>query len=523
MNVASLVDAHRGSRRALCGSEGWFDWSAVRRLAGEVAAGLSETGVRPGDRVAIAWPTSTEFVVAYLGVLATGAVAVPLNPSSPVGELERELGVVDPAVVVCGDRDRGRGPSEVSSGVAAKMAEIVSSETASPRLIAPERSSSRVSRAWEDLFRSGTGASQAADRLAAAPREDSDAAVMLFTSGTSGSSKPAVLSHGNLISNLRQMLAGPGNVLGPDDVGLGAVPFFHVLGLNVVLGLSLATGAALVCEERFDPGESMRLIAERAVSVVAGAPAMFTDWAEPDTDAVTEGDPFETVRLFVSGASALPEVTASRFEERYGHSIWEGYGLTEASPAVATSVGLAAPRRGSVGRPLPGVEVRLVDESGDDVLSDDPGEIWVRGPNVFGGYWRDEASTSEVLGPGGWLHTGDVGVLDGAGELHVVDRLKDIIIVSGFNVVPGEVERVIEDVEGVREAVVLGSPDGRTGESVEAVVVREPGSEVSASAITAAARRHLAPYKVPASVRFVESLPRGLTGKALRRAAREAT
>ena len=165
---------------------------------------------------------------------------------------------------------------------------------------------------------------------------------------------------------------------------------------------------------------------------------------------------------------------ANRFTEKFGIPIWEGYGLTEASPAVSTSVGLPVQRPGSVGRPLPGVEVRLVDESGEDALSDDPGEIWVRGPNIFHGYWRDPEATAQALDGEGWLHTGDVGVLDVAGELHMVDRLKDLIIVSGFNVIPAEVERVIQAIDGVKEALVIGSPHARTGEVVEAVVVLDP-------------------------------------------------
>jgi len=327
-----------------------------------------------------------------------------------------------------------------------------------------------------------------------------------------------VLTHGNLTSNLHQMLAVPGKLLDQEDVGLAAVPFFHVFGLNVVLGLTFATGAALVCEERFEPEAALKLVEERGVTVVAGAPPMFADWAD-----MPEGHmgSFSKVRLLLSGAAALSPDVAARFTSRFGVPIWQGYGLTEASPAVSTSVGLPAPRPGSVGRPLPGIEIRLVDDSGDDALSDDPGEILVRGPNVFHGYWRDAAATAEILDDEGWLHTGDVGVLDGAGELHVVDRLKDLIIVSGFNVIPAEVERVLQGIDGVKEALVIGSPHDRTGEAVEAVVVLETGTTLTSDEIMAHASRHLAHYKVPTKVRFADSLPHGLAGKALRHAVRE--
>ena len=354
--------------------------------------------------------------------------------------------------------------------------------------------------------------------LEAVERGVADPAVLIFTSGTAGLPRAAMLTHGNLIANLRQMLSVPGMMLGDDDVGLAAVPLFHVFGLNVVLGLTLATGAALVCEERFEPEAALRLVEERGVTVVAGAPPMFADWAGlPDTFA--RG--FAGVRLLLSGAAALAPEVEQQFSSKFGLPIRQGYGLTEASPGVATSVGIETPRAGSVGRPLPGLSMRLVDDSGEDALYDDPGEIWVRGPNVFSGYWHDEKSTEEVLDSDGWLHTGDVGVLDDAGELHVVDRLKDIIIVSGFNVIPAEVEQVVRGVDGVKEAVVVGRADPRTGESVEAVVVTEPGASTTAEQIIAFSGTYLAHYKVPAAVRFVESLPHGLTGKALRRVVRE--
>jgi long-chain acyl-CoA synthetase len=503
LNLASLIDAHAADRRALCGPAGWSTWGEVRSAASSLAAGIAELGVSPGDRVAVAWPTSAEFVVAYLGVLAAGATAVPLNPQSPRAELERELDFVEPAAVVCG------GPS------ADAIADICESRGDGPRMVAAGGGPREPATDWHALMdrpsRPGVG-------VGAVERADTDPAVMLFTSGTAGTPRLAVLSHGNLVSNLRQMLDVPGTLLGGDDVGLAAVPFFHVFGLNVVLGLTLATGAGLVCEERFEPREALDLVDRRGVTVVAGAPPMFADWAGVTPDGSSH---FTHVRLVLSGAAALEPETGDRFTSRFGVPLWQGYGLTEASPAVATSVGLSAPRPGSVGRPLPGLSLKLVDESGEDVLYDDPGEIWVRGPNIFTGYWRDDGATKAVLDPQGWLHTGDVGVLDEAGELHVVDRLKDLIIVSGFNVIPSEVEQVIRGIEGVKETVVFGVPDPRTGESVEALVVPDDGVDIQASYVADRCAAHLAHYKVPKTVRFVGSLPHGVTGKALRRLARE--
>jgi long-chain acyl-CoA synthetase len=516
LNLASLVDAHPPDRRALCGTEGWSDWGEVRTKAGAVALGLSDLGIEPGDRVALAWPTAVEFVIGYLGVLAAGAVAIPLNPVSPAAELEREIEFVEPAAVIC------------AAECAGPIATFAQRLLPTGRLITPARGGpaqewTASSVDWESFFEGAAGdsllsAAGSGSLLSAVDRADDDPAVMLFTSGTAGSPRVCVLTHGNLISNLRQMLAVPGRLLDEDDIGLAAVPFSHVFGLNVVLGLTFATGAALVCEERFEPGAALQLVQDREVTVVAGAPPMFADWADlPDGNA----ESFSKVRLLISGAAALSPEVASRFTSRFGLPIREGYGLTEASPAVSTSVGLPAPRHGSVGRPLPGVEIRLVDDSGEDALSDDPGEIWVRGPNVFHGYWRDPQATDEILDSDGWLHTGDVGVLDVAGELHVVDRLKDLIIVSGFNVIPAEVERVLLGIDGVTDAVVIGTPDNRTGETVEAVVVLAPGSDLTSDDIVTHASRHLAHYKVPTKVRFRDELPHGLAGKALRRAVRD--
>jgi long-chain acyl-CoA synthetase len=503
VNLAGLVEAHAGDRRALHDGGSWIDWSGVRGRAKSVAAALVNLGVGPGDRVAIAWPTSAEFVVAYLATLAAGAVAVPLNPASPQAEIERELDFVEPSAVVCGGSC-----TELIASICEGRAQL-------DRLVAPEAPGGSTD--WRDLIASGSGGAADA-KLGAVERQDSDPAVMLFTSGTAGTPKVAVLTHGNLVANLGQMLAVPGTLLGGDDIGLAAVPFFHVFGLNVVLGLTLATGAGLVCEERFAPQESLDLVVRREVTVVAGAPPMFADWASLEG---ASPESFKKVRLVLSGAAALDPEIEEGFASRFGLGLRQGYGLTEASPAVATSVGLPEPSPGSVGRPLPGLSVKLVDEDGEDVLVDDPGEILVRGPNIFSGYWRDEKATAEVLDATGWLHTGDVAVLDGGGELHVVDRLKDLVIVSGFNVIPSEVEQVVRGVDGVREAVVFGMPDPRTGESVEALVVKQPGSAITASDVVDSCVAHLAHYKVPSKVKFVDSLPHGATGKALRRLARE--
>jgi long-chain acyl-CoA synthetase len=478
-------------------------------------------GVGPGDRVALAWPTSVDFVVAYLAVLATGAVAVPLNPNSPVAELVRELGVVTPTVLLAG--------GAVAEGAGA----LADGLSPAPLLVLPATAGPTgeggSAASWEELSgatagpRDGEGGDAAAAALPVVERGEDEIAVLLFTSGTSGAAKAAMLTHGNLGANLRQMLALPGEIVRADDVSLAAVPLFHVFGLNVALGLSLATGAALVLEERFDARESLEALGELGVTNLLGVPTMFAAWlalarADPE---VAARAPLAGVRRAISGAAALPGELAAGFESTFGVPVWQGYGLTEAAPAVSTSLGTGRNRAGSVGLPLPGVSVRLVDEAGEDVLAGDPGEIWVQGPNVFAGYFGDPEGSAEVLTPEGWLRTGDIGVIGEEGDLFIVDRSKDLVIVSGFNVYPAEVEKVVATLAGVAEAVVVGRPDPETGEAVDVVLVVAPGAALGEEEVRAHCGGRLARYKCPTRVRFVSELPRGLAGKALRRALRE--
>jgi long-chain acyl-CoA synthetase len=259
-------------------------------------------------------------------------------------------------------------------------------------------------------------------------------------------------------------------------------------------------------------------VARQRVTILPGAPPMWVAWAQPAQLDGAAREEFATVRQALSGAAKLPEEIAATLEERLGILVREGYGLTEASPVVTTSVGIE-PRRGSVGKALDGVEVRVVDEEDGDVLDGDPGEIWVRGPNVFAGYWEDPEATARVLSADGWLHTGDVAVVED-GYLYIVDRAKDLIIVSGFNVYPAEVEEVLMSHPRVAEAAVVGEPDPRTGEAVVAYVALEPGPAVAPESLQAFCASALARYKCPARVEILDELPHTLAGKLLRRALR---
>jgi len=324
-----------------------------------------------------------------------------------------------------------------------------------------------------------------------------------------------MLTHGSLRANVDQVLAAPDRI-GPSDVVLGVLPLFHVFGLGLNVHVTLAAGASVVLAKRFDPVGTLELVGRERVTIVPGAPPMWVAWA-----ALPEAQPgaFASVRHALSGAAKLPEEVADAIERRFGVIVREGYGLTEASPVVTTSVGIEA-RRGSVGRALDGVDVRLVGDDGVDVLDDDPGEIWVRGANVFAGYWNDPDATDRALTPDGWLRTGDIAVADDDGYLYIVDRAKDLVIVSGFNVYPAEVEQVVGELPGVAEVAVVGVPDPDTGEAVRAYVVPAPGATVDEAGVQAWTRGRLARYKCPSTVVVVAELPKGLAGKILRRVLR---
>ena len=287
----------------------------------------------------------------------------------------------------------------------------------------------------------------------------------------------------------------------------------------MTVGLPLAAGASIAIVERFDPAASLARVRDAGVTVIAGVPAVFSAWLDlPEARAPHAA--FATVRMAVSGAAALPVEVAAAMHERFGVDVREGYGLTEASPIVATAALGGPARPGSIGPPLPGVDVRLIDHDGTDVLAGDPGEVWVRGPNVFAGYWNDPEATARVLDADGWLHTGDLAIADDDGWLRLVDRAKDLIIVSGFNVYPAEVEDALVEHPDVAEAAVVGVADPRSGEAVVAYVVPCEGATPTWTELTAHLRRRLARYKLPTRIEFVNELPHNFAGKVPRRALR---
>jgi long-chain acyl-CoA synthetase len=483
VNLANILEHGRSDAPALVhGAETWT-YAALRAAVADLAIRLSAEGCNPGDHVGLLAANNPSFVVGAFGALTAGLVVVPLNPQSPPLELARELALTEVRLVLADDA------AAAAHGAATRA---LGADRIVP--IAPQRFAGPAPTAHRSV---GVGAE--------AP------AFLLFTSGTAGPPAAATLLHGNLRANLEQVAAHPGAAIMPADVVLGVAPLGHVFGLNAVLNPALAAGACVVLVEHFDAASTLALIGARRVTIVSGPPALWDALAGACHDPTV----FGTVRLALSGAAPLEHRTVEAVHVRCGLRLQQGYGLTEAAPVVAMAVGTDAPAS-SVGVPLPGLEVRIVDELGADVLIGDEGELWVRGSNVFAGYWGDPDATDRALTRGGWLRTGDIAVVDENGWISLVDRMKDLIIVSGFNVHPGEVESVLLAHPAVREAVVIGVAHSGTGERVEATVVLDE-TGANADDLVAHCRERLARYKVPSVVQVVDALPHGLTGKVLRR------
>ncbi|WCO66756.1 AMP-binding protein [Iamia majanohamensis] len=493
MNLASILDPHPDDAPALISRGRTTSYGTLREQAGRLAGGLAGLGVGPGDRVGLVCSNNWYFVVSYFAVLRAGAVAVPLNPLTPPRGLQGQLAEVGARAVVVG-------PSGQAALAGADRAALPDLE----HVVTTGADAEEGLVALDDAM--------AAEPLAMVERDDDDAAVLMFTSGTAGAPRAAILSHGNLRANIDQVLAVPESRR-EDDVSLCVLPLFHIMGLNAILGTALRAGSTVLLMERFDPQSAAEAIGKHGVTVIAGAPAMWAAWAAlPGLPPGTFGD----VRVSTSGAAALAPDVVDRMRERFGLTLTEGYGLTEASPVVTSSLGLDH-RPGSIGAPLDGVEVRLVDAEGDDVLVGDEGEILVRGDNVFQGYWGDTDGECPVLTEDGWLRTGDVGVVDDEGYLFLVDRAKDLIIVSGFNVFPAEVEEVVLEHPAVAECAVVGVAHPYSGEAVKAFVVVDDGRSVEEDEVIDFCAARLPRYKCPEKVLFVDELPHGLAGKVLKR------
>ena len=469
-----------------------WSYADLERETGRLAACLLDLGSRKGDRVAVQIEKSPRALFLYLACLRAGLVYLPLNPAYPEPELEYFLGDAEPALLVC------RPQSQPGLEALASRHRV---------------------RAVLNLDAAGAG-TLAEAAAAFAPFEGSiacdpeDPAALLYTSGTTGRPKGAVLSHRNLASNAEVLQRAWG--FGADDLLLHALPLFHTHGLFVACHCVLQGGASMLLLPRFDLDEVLRLLPR--ASVFMGVPTFYVRLLQhPGLDAAA----CRNLRLAISGSAPLLPQTFEAFRERTGHTILERYGMTECG--MVTSNPLEGARKaGTVGTPLPGVALRVVDGNGEELPPGATGAVEFRGPNVFRGYWRMPDRRAQDFSADGYFRSGDLGVIDAGGYLTLVGREKDLIISGGLNVYPKEVETLLDRIEGVAESAVIGMPDEDLGERVTAVVVPAgPAGALDPPAIIASLRTGLAGYKVPKALYLVDELPRNAMGKVRKNRLRE--
>jgi malonyl-CoA/methylmalonyl-CoA synthetase len=460
--------------------------------AAQFANMLTQLGVEPGDRVAVQVEKSADALLLYLGCLRAGAVFLPLNTGYTGPELAYFLGDAEPRVFVVDPA------AEATADGLRRDAGVAHLATLTP----------------DGAGSLAEAANGAKERFADVARGADDLAAILYTSGTTGRSKGAMLTHGNLASNA-EALAATWHFT-RDDVLLHALPIFHTHGLFVATNVTLLSGASMILLPGFDLDEVIRVLPQ--ATTMMGVPTFYTRLlTRPDFDR----DLVAHMRLFVSGSAPLSAETHKDFEARTGHAILERYGMTETNMNTSNPYD-GARRAGTVGFPLPGVEIRIADrESGAALAPGEVGMIEVHGPNVFKGYWRMPEKTAAEFRDDGFFISGDLGLVDGEGYLNIVGRDKDLIISGGYNVYPAEVENALNALDGVADSAVIGAPHPDFGEAVTAVVVLGGGPRKTEQEIRAALTTELAKYKVPKRVLFVDELPRNNMGKTEKKALRE--
>ncbi|MCF3135208.1 long-chain-fatty-acid--CoA ligase [Streptomyces olivochromogenes] len=448
------------------------------------AAFLRAEGVRPGDRVALMLPNVPEFVVLYYGALRAGAIVVPMNPLLKARETEYHLS--DSGAVLLFEWHAA--PGEGAQGAAAAGVRHVAVESAS----------------FAALL---SGHEPVSDVAATA---DEDVAVLLYTSGTTGRPKGASLTHAGLRHNTEVSTVHVQRMTS-EDVVVGCLPLFHIFGQICTMSVALHSGASLTLIPRFDPQAVLEAIARDGATVFEGVPTMYAALLQHPAEADVS-----TLRMCVSGGASLPVEVLHGFERRFGCMVLEGFGMSETSPVVSFNHPDRPRKPGSVGTPIQDVEVRLLDEKGQDVAPGEVGELAVRGPNVMKGYWNRPEETAAVL-PDGWLRSGDLARRDEDGYLYIVDRKKDMIIRGGYNVYPREIEEVLHEHPAVALAAVLGVPHEQLGEEVGAAVVLRKDARATPEDLRQFVKERVAAYKYPRAVWVVDALPTGPSGKILKR------
>ncbi|MCA1409136.1 malonyl-CoA synthase [Ensifer sp. IC3342] len=452
-------------------------------LSGRIAGAIDTLGIRPGDRVAVQVEKSAEALILYLACLRCGAVYLPLNTAYTLTELDYFIGDAEPRLVV------------VSSAARASVEKIAGPHGAIVETLDADGTGSLLELARDE----------SADFVDAS-RATEDLAAILYTSGTTGRSKGAMLTHGNLLSNA-VTLRGCWRVTAGDRL-IHALPFFHTHGLFVATNVTLIAGASMFLLPKFDPDEVLSLMPQ--ATLLMGVPTFYVRLLQnPRLGRQTVAN----MRLFISGSAPLLAETHIEFRKRTGHAILERYGMTETN--MNTSNPYDGERiAGTVGFPLPGVMVRVTDPATGAVLPpDETGMIEIKGPNVFKGYWRMPEKTAAEFTADGFFISGDLGKIDRQGYVHIVGRSKDLVISGGYNIYPKEVEGEIDQLEGVAESAVIGVPHPDFGEGVTAIVVRKPDAVLDEIAILGALQDRLARYKQPKRIIFTEDLPRNTMGK----------
>lgn len=530
----SLVDLLKGSverfgpRPALDFFGATTSYAVLGDRVDRAAEALRRVGVEAGDRVALVLPNCPQHVVAFYAVLRLGAIVVEHNPLYTPQELQHQLADHGARVAIVWDK-AVPGVQQVAANTAVEQVIAVDLSAALPlvkrlMLRLPVRQA-RAARAA--MTAPAPGVPQWDHLVAQASPLDpdhpgpsaEDIALLQYTGGTTGVPKGAILTHRNLLSNALQGRAWvPGLVDGQETI-YAVLPLFHAYGLTLCLTFAVGIGATLVLFPRFDVDQVLEAMARRPATFLPAVPPIYQRLA---TEARERGVDLSSVRFSISGAMALPAETVELWENVSGGLLVEGYGMTEASPVALGNPVSEGRRTGTVGVPFPSTEARVVDpeDPTHELGLGERGELLVRGPQVFSGYWQQPEQSAEVLLPGGWLRTGDMVVMDEDGFVTVVDRIKELIITGGFNVYPSEVEAALRRVEGVADAAAVGVP-GKNGEEVVAAVVLEDGATTDGEAVREASREYLAAYKVPRRVVVVDDLPRSLIGKVLHREVRE--
>lgn len=468
-----------------------WNYREALRLSGQISGALHELGVRPGDRVAVQVDKSPQALMLYLACVRCGAVYLPLNTAYTLAELDYFIGDAEPRLIV------------VSPKAQAEVEELAHRHGAIVQTLDAEGAGSLM-----ELARG-----EPAD-FVNAERGPDDLAAILYTSGTTGRSKGAMLTHDNLLSNavaLRECW----HVTAADRL-IHALPIFHTHGLFVATNVTLVAGASMFLLAKFDPGEILALMPR--ATLMMGVPTFYVRLLQQQG---LDRDAAATMRLFISGSAPLLAETHAAFKQRTGHAILERYGMTETN--MNTSNPYSGERRaGTVGMPLPGVQVRVSDPATGALLgSEETGMIEIKGPNVFKGYWRMPEKTAAEFTKDGYFISGDLGKFDADGYLHIVGRGKDLVISGGYNIYPKEVETEIDQLDGVDESAVIGVKHPDLGEGVTAIVVLKPGATLDEKIVLAALHDRLARYKQPKRVIFVEELPRNTMGKVQKNVLRE--